>query len=260
MKNQFKLEINTRYSELEAIFDGNHQNYIKDKSAIRKRNFDKLVCVCNGEAVGYLVLYHKPDFVKREGFSAKLDYTPVENCVYIWHICTRKDFQGKGAAGFLIEQIKKVFSDKVIYSITDMQNVATTRIHEKAGFIALKTFEAVKWGKEAVYRLWYARSLRCPCLDCNKETLYYDLDSNRPASADWDWYMVKDAIWKKYVPEQPPGYVRDYFNPNDKGYYLCFECLQKRVGRKLAKDDFPYHEAWGKGGFCIKEKNYGTKN
>jgi hypothetical protein len=73
-------------------------------------------------------------------------------------------------------------------------------------------------------------------LDCGKETLYYDKDPNRPANADLDWYMVKDEIWNKYVPECPKNHYRK--GPGDKGYYLCRKCLEVRIGRKLEKDDF----------------------
>jgi hypothetical protein len=54
----------------------------------------------------------------------------------------------------------------------------------------------------------------CPCKDCG-------VDTRRT-----DFYMVHTWLWDKYVPE-------------DAGEtFLCVLCLEKRIGRKLRKDDF----------------------
>jgi hypothetical protein len=53
------------------------------------------------------------------------------------------------------------------------------------------------------------------CMDCGINTK----DIN-------EYYMVEDELWLKAVPE-------------DEGM-LCIGCLEKRLGRKLNKNDFPH--------------------
>jgi len=54
------------------------------------------------------------------------------------------------------------------------------------------------------------------CVDCS-------IDTGLHGWGDKNYYMVTDDIWKKYgVGEQ----------------MLCIDCLEKRMGRKLTKDDF----------------------
>ena len=88
------------------------------------------------------------------------------------------------------------------------------------------------------------------CMDCHKVC---------------DMYMVKDSIWNKAVPEQPEieqenrlklRAWRDNFKTLDQRRHptreevthfkrkhcrscvLCFNCLEKRLGRNLGLDDF----------------------
>jgi len=42
---------------------------------------------------------------------------------------------------------------------------------------------------------------------------------------DGDWFMVKDHVWRR---SQRDGECR----------FLCVECLEHRIGRKLSADDF----------------------
>lgn len=56
---------------------------------------------------------------------------------------------------------------------------------------------------------------RC-CEDCKKEVL-------RDPEED---YMLKDSLWAKIKGRR----------------HLCLKCVEKRVGRKLTKDDFYYNE------------------
>jgi len=114
----FKLEINTRFSELENIFDCNHQNMITDKSAIHKQDFDKLVCIYDNNAVGYLVIYKDSDWIQQEQYP--IDFKPAKNCVYVWNMVTKKDFQNRGVAFFLLNKLKFLYPDMVIYATADV--------------------------------------------------------------------------------------------------------------------------------------------
>jgi hypothetical protein len=50
------------------------------------------------------------------------------------------------------------------------------------------------------------------CMDCGKDT----------ALDDKDYYMVKFEIWDKFVGHSG---------------MLCMDCMEKRIGHKLTKDD-----------------------
>lgn len=66
---------------------------------------------------------------------------------------------------------------------------------------------------------------KLPCMDCGKETLYYD--DHGEIIGD-DYYEVRDDVWLEAVP-----------NENYCGVYaLCKDCLSKRLGRPLRGDDF----------------------
>jgi len=56
------------------------------------------------------------------------------------------------------------------------------------------------------------------CYDCGKETLIVG------KGTDDDFYMVHDKVWKSAT--------------NSKHGFLCIECLEKRLKRKLTKLDF----------------------
>lgn len=55
----------------------------------------------------------------------------------------------------------------------------------------------------------------CICIDCDVNTM--DID---------EYYMLKEEVWLSIVPE-------------DKGM-LCIKCVEQRLGRKLAPEDFSY--------------------
>ena len=59
--------------------------------------------------------------------------------------------------------------------------------------------------------------LKAVCLDCGIDTLQIN-----------EFYMVRSDIWHKAVPDE------DYKMTK----YLCIECLEKRLQRKLQASDF----------------------
>jgi hypothetical protein len=65
------------------------------------------------------------------------------------------------------------------------------------------------------------------CYDCKQHT--------------HDWYMVKDAVWCLAFPEYRQlkmSFIKCMPKAQRPRIYLCFECLERRLGRPLALDDF----------------------
>lgn len=58
-------------------------------------------------------------------------------------------------------------------------------------------------------------AIETQCIDCNIDCL---------GSYDNNYYMLKDHLWKKFGPE------------NGKGF-ICKECMEKRMNRKITIDD-----------------------
>ena len=73
-------------------------------------------------------------------------------------------------------------------------------------------------------------------MDCGCETMEHGNDYD-------DWYMVSDNVWKQAVPHFEP--TQEYANLN-KREFLCLDCLEKRLGRKLTKEDFLNSETTSK--------------
>ena len=137
----YTLEINTRLTELKKIFAENHQGFLTKESA---QAFDKLVCVLDDRAVGYLGVYNRPDFMKQEGYPVK--FSPQESCIYIWTVVTSKEQQGKGVATFLLENAKARFMDKTLYAVVHIDNVRSIKVFERAGFKCILSFQATQGG------------------------------------------------------------------------------------------------------------------
>ncbi len=65
------------------------------------------------------------------------------------------------------------------------------------------------------------------CHDCGRDTTPYDEDG-RPVDAGWEWYMVEGPLWEAATRPEGPEAVR----------FLCVGCLERRLGRRLAPEDF----------------------
>ena len=61
--------------------------------------------------------------------------------------------------------------------------------------------------------------LNCPCMDCGRETMEHGNSFD-------DYYIVRNDVWNSVVKET-------------KRAFLCLDCLETRLGRKLTKADFP---------------------
>jgi hypothetical protein len=67
-----------------------------------------------------------------------------------------------------------------------------------------------------------------PCADCGKGTL---------RSLNGDWYMVHDEVWAAAcMPSRVD--LGSTENGGHRGAYLCRHCLEKRLGRRLTRNDY----------------------
>lgn len=133
IKKDYKL------NTLIEIFNENNQGFVYDKNSITSPEFIRYVCTKNDEAVGYLVLYPKNDFVSKESFD--INVSIPKNSIYIWHIITKKGCERKGVAKTLINYIKREFGNFNIYSIIDDNNIKSKRLHESLGFLPVVKFK-----------------------------------------------------------------------------------------------------------------------
>jgi hypothetical protein len=78
----------------------------------------------------------------------------------------------------------------------------------------------------------------CPCFDCEVEGI--------PATGEQEYYSVRDEIWaaawRASSSQQLILFDVDMDEPADgvyrHGTFLCIGCLEQRIGRRLAHDDF----------------------
>ena len=145
------IKENFLLSELENIFEGNNQNFICDKDCIFDDTFLKVVAVESGHAVGYAVVYIGNDFIQKENYP--LDLTIKKNSAYIWNCVTKKGFENKGIQTEIFNYIKNKFSHLDIYSVIDITNIPTTRLHNKIGFKEVVNFSKKHKGVLAHYKL-----------------------------------------------------------------------------------------------------------
>lgn len=90
-------------------------------------------------ALAYISVYEKSDFIIKEEFDVKIDDISKDS-VYIWEVGTRKGYEGRGYASKLIQHVIEEYSHRDIYSCIDVENYASVKIHERAGFIRVKEF------------------------------------------------------------------------------------------------------------------------
>lgn len=62
-----------------------------------------------------------------------------------------------------------------------------------------------------------------PCMDCKKET--YDVDENGDTTGE-NYFMVKNKLWKSVTKKK------------ERDGFICIECFEKRLDRKLKRNDF----------------------
>lgn len=134
-----EIKKNYKLDELINIFNENNQGFVYDKSSITSDEFIKYVYASNGDPIGYLVLYPKSDFAIKDGYD--ITVTIPKNSIYIWHLITKKGYEGRGVAKTLINFLKNEYKSYNIYSIIDEHNVRSRKLHEKLGFFLLTNFK-----------------------------------------------------------------------------------------------------------------------
>jgi len=147
----FKIEKNYKLEELEKIFDKNNQGFVYDRGSITNNEFVKYVCVENDEPIGYLVLYPKSDFAIKDSYEISI--TIPENSIYIWHIITKKGHEGRGVATSLINFLKQEYKCDNIFSILDVHNAKSNKLHESLGFLPVDKFWKAYKEKSELYTL-----------------------------------------------------------------------------------------------------------
>lgn len=69
------------------------------------------------------------------------------------------------------------------------------------------------------------------CKDCGLPTTRCRIvDGQEEPQPPWEWYMVADKVWAQ---------AHDHDPDQDPSGFLCIECLEVRLGRKLGPEDFP---------------------
>ncbi len=134
-----EIKKNYKLAELIKIFNENNQGFVYDKNSITSEEFIKYVCVENKQPIGYLVLYPKSDFAIKDGYD--IEVTIPENSIYIWHLITKKGYEGRGVAKTLINFLKNEYRDYNIYSIIDEHNTRSKKLHEALGFLPVDKFK-----------------------------------------------------------------------------------------------------------------------
>lgn len=133
-----KIVENVFHDELLEIFEGNNHNFVHDKDSIFDENKLKVVCVEDGHAIGYLVLYLKNDFIQQKNFS--IDYTVESNAAYFWQCITKEGFEGKGVQSKIFEYTLKKFGNYIFYSVVDIKNSPSLNLHKKFNFKEVAQF------------------------------------------------------------------------------------------------------------------------
>lgn len=136
---EFEIKREYMLDKLVEIFDENNKGFVYDRGSITSDEFLRYVCTLNGEPVGYVVLYPKNDFVVRDDYD--VDVEIPENSIYIWHIITRKGYEGLGVAKTLINYIRKEYKNDYLYSIFDEHNHVSKKMHERTGFVPVCKFK-----------------------------------------------------------------------------------------------------------------------
>lgn len=134
-----EIKENVLLDELIVIFDENNQNYITDKKCIYDSNFLKVVAVEDCHAIGYAVLYFGNDFLEVEGFPVRLEVE--DKSAYIWNCVSKRGCENKGIMTAIFTYFTKKFSDYAIYSVVDVLNAPSRRLHNKIGFEYVTSFE-----------------------------------------------------------------------------------------------------------------------
>lgn len=151
---------NVNLEEVRKIYNSSTKEFISEQSnneAVTDENMENYLYYLDDvkEAVGYITIYTKSDFIEQEEFDVDLDVK--QGSVYIWEIGTKKGYEGKGIATSLVKYIINIYSNVDIYSVVDVENIGSVKIHEKLGFKPVESFVGHFFGekdeKYLIYKL-----------------------------------------------------------------------------------------------------------
>lgn len=172
-KPEYKIRMNMYLSALEKIYDQNNQNFVYDKHAIKNPDYIKFVCLKGNKPIGYVAVYPHSNFMEKQGFPK---YEQVSQfSIFIWHIVVRREYQRKGVATAILNEIKKVYAGYEIYSVLDARNNASVFFHSLNGFVKTFDFQRVYFGKLEKFDLMQLKSTIV-------EKTQTQIDSNQPAN------------------------------------------------------------------------------
>ena len=138
-----KVLKNVNLEEVKKIYNSSTKEFISEESnneAVTDKNMENYLYYLDDgkEAVGYITIYTKSNFIEQEEFDVTL---PVkEGSVYIWEIGTKKGYEGRGIATNLVKYIINIYNNVDIYSVVDVENIGSVKIHEKLGFKPVESF------------------------------------------------------------------------------------------------------------------------
>ncbi len=116
----YTIRINVNLNQLKKIFKEYHQNLVYETSVINNPDYIKFVCLYENKPVGYLALYPHDNYMQKQDFPKLKNIT--DNSVFIRNIVVKKNYQRRGVATTLLNEIKKIYADYDIYSIINSKN------------------------------------------------------------------------------------------------------------------------------------------
>lgn len=72
------------------------------------------------------------------------------------------------------------------------------------------------------------------CHDCGTDTTPCTAKRGCRHKGRWEYFMVRDKVWA--AAGMPPSQIRSYGETD--GDFLCVECLEARLDRRLGPKDF----------------------
>lgn len=149
---------NIYLEELEKIFDSNNKGYVADKTCIYKDKFLKLVAIEENIVLGYVTLMFGDGFIEEEGIPLNLQVN--DKCVYIWSCITKKGYENRGVMSYLFDYIIDKYSDNDFYSIIEVNNINSIKLHQKFNFELIEEFSMMHNNKYKKFYLTKRSAIR----------------------------------------------------------------------------------------------------
>jgi len=137
--------------KLKAIFFDNNKNYLEDVYVLNHKKYKVFYFEENEEILGYISTYYKKDFIKKEHLPIKLKFKFGDT--YIWNMCVKSSAENKGVGSSLIKYVVENSKGNV-YSIVNVTNIPSQKIHEKNKFEKIDEFEKIHIGKNQKFILY----------------------------------------------------------------------------------------------------------